>query len=64
MIISLYICIYMYVHTCIRIYAGIHVCLCVYIVECLRVRGHVCVSSCVWLRVAVFWIHLVRSGPL
>ena len=53
-----------YVYTCIRIYAGVHVCLCVYIVECIRIRGYVCVSSCVLLRVAVFRIRLVRSGPL
>ena len=54
----------MCVYTCIRIYMGVHVYICVYVVECIRVRGYVCVSSCVWLRVAVFRIRLVRSGPL
>ena len=55
--------IFMYVYTCIRIYAGVHVCLCVYIVKCIRVRGYVCVSSCIWLRFIVFRIRLVRSEP-
>ena len=58
--------IYMYccVCLCTYIYAGVHVCLCVYIEECIRVRGYVCVNLCVWLRVAVFRIRLVRSGPV
>jgi len=60
---SVYLCVYLYMYVCGGTRVCRHVCTCMYMV-CVCVQGYVCVSSYVWLRVAVFQIRFVRSGPL
>ena len=57
----MYVCM-MYIHGWVCVY--MHVCI---MYAWLYARVRVCVVlviMCVWLRVAVFWTRLVRSGPV